>query len=60
MSTTRKLYTLGEVKQLIAKKENCPVENVSVFENNTIQIEILLDEFIKLDDNCFLFQADIA
>ena len=59
MPTTRKLYTLQEVKELIAKDCNTDVENVDVYEGATLHVEIDYANVMSIEDNNFLFQADV-
>jgi hypothetical protein len=58
LPTIRKLYTLQEVKELLAKKNNVHEKDVDVFENRTIEISDILGNSYEVEDNSYLFQVD--
>jgi hypothetical protein len=58
MPTTRILYTLNEVKALLAEKEGVPVENVDVHDIFDIYLEPRDGDSIKVKKNTYLFQVD--
>ena len=58
MPTKRILYTLLEIKSLLARIHQVKIENVEVFENETL----FFDDYhlqggdLKVENNTFLFQ----
>jgi len=61
MPTTRKLYTLGDLKFMIAEKNGVEPDTVKIYEEN----ELLLDSMvfmgkINCEDRTFVLQVDCA
>jgi len=59
MPVTRKLYTLQEVKELIAKENNVTVDQVDTFENILLHTDFNCGEEVQIKNDSFLFQADV-
>jgi hypothetical protein len=59
MPVNRKLYTVGEMKELLAKKNKVPIKNVSVYDNATLHYNIEFGEEIELGNDHFLFQINM-
>jgi hypothetical protein len=58
MPTNRLLLTLEEVKKIIAKHYNTPIENIDIFDCSTLKAEDLCGFVIAIKENTYLFQID--
>jgi hypothetical protein len=58
MTQIRKLYTLSDVIELIAKTEGVPEENVNTFECAGLGINNAFCEYESITEDNFIFQVD--
>ncbi len=58
MPSIRKLYTLLDVKQLIANKEKCPIDEVNIYECKEMVIDDGCGGNYGVENDTFLFQVD--
>ena len=59
MPTIRKLYTLGEVRAIIAKIEKVDAENVIIYEASELSLEDCFGGR-GVEDETYIFQVDHA
>lgn len=57
MPTKRILFTLEDVKKLIAEKHKIPIDEILFFMDGILLLEVFDDTF-KVDDDTFLFQHE--
>ena len=55
MPTKRLLYTIGEIKETLARRHKIPIENVSIFDDATLMADYGGGTMELKDDN-FIFQ----
>jgi len=61
MPIKRIIYTLQDIKELLAEKNNIAFDSVDVYEHSHLRIEPFADENLStiLEPDSFLFQVDL-
>jgi len=59
MPQTKHLYTLGEIKEMLADKYNGIVE-IDIYEKSKIMLKDLMGNPYELDDEHFLFEVELS
>lgn len=54
MATIRILYTLEDVKKLLARIHNVPIDQINVFDSEKLHVETSLGTF-EIEDETYLF-----